>query len=68
MEENEIDGGEIAEKIEGIEDDMDMLKEGGEVAMAGEMKKIENELDKDEEVLEEAKGDLEDDVAGFVGV
>ncbi len=68
VEEGEIDGGEIKEKIEGIEDEIDTLREEEEVANAGEVKKIENELGKDEEMLEEAKGDLEDDVAGFVGV
>lgn len=67
MEEGGVDGGEIKEKIEGIEDDIDTLKEEEGLAINGEKRKIENELDKDEERLDEAKGDLEDEVAGFVG-
>ena len=68
VEESDIDGGEIQEKIEGIEDDIEELKGEEEVAMKGEMTKVEDELNKGEEKLGEAESDLEDDVAGFVGV
>lgn len=59
---------EINEKIEDIEDDIDMLKDEDVVAIDEERKEIEGELDKEAEMLDEAKGDLEDEVAGFVGV
>ncbi|MBC7981448.1 hypothetical protein H7X65_00025 [Candidatus Parcubacteria bacterium] len=67
MEEDEIDGNEIKEKIEGIEDDIEMLKNEEAAAINGDMKKIEDELDMEKEKLDEAEGDLEDEVAGFVG-
>ena len=66
MEDGDIDGNEIKGKIEDIKGEIEVLKDEEEVATRGEMKKIENESDMDEEKLDEAKSDLEDEVAGFV--
>lgn len=66
-EEDDVDGGEIKENIRDIEDDIEALESDEEVAINGEVKKIENELNAEQEKLDDAEGDLEDEVAGFVG-